>query len=236
MLPVKSSHLLVALLSFVLVNFFSCSPDRNAQNWIRKTERQWVKLEEKQPVWLETLDANALKNQLQFLSTSHEQAVAWMDKPLNSTVKNNIEDLDKRLKRAQIRLKRQQYDPSVYNLGLRLNTLYGHDQKLDTAAAVEMLEKYLDQAPLYYRQARQKLVSPEIAQCDSAVLQHIAGVTFLRGTLSKQLDGGQISAEKAKVLYKKIDRACFYMKDYLAWCRSAAFEARQLSEVSKPKN
>ena len=229
MLPVKSSHLLAALLSFVLVNFFACSPDRNAQNWMRKTEHQWAKLEKKQPVWLETLDANSLENQLQFLSMSQEQAGAWVDKPLNPAIKKNIENLDKRLKRAENRLKLQQHDPSVYNLGLRLYTLYGHDQKLETAH-LEMLEKHLDQAPQYYQQARQKLVSPETSQCDSAVLQHIAGVTFLRGALSKQLNSSQIPAGKTKVLDKKIKRACFYMKDYLAWCRSVAFEARQLPE------
>ncbi|AEE48074.1 hypothetical protein [Haliscomenobacter hydrossis] len=232
MLPVKSSHFIVALLSFVLVNFFACSPDRNAQNWVRKTERQWVKLEKKQPAWLETLDAHSLNNQLQFLSMSQEQAVAWVGKPLNPAIKKNIENLDRRLKRAQTRLKLQQNDPSIYNLGLRLYTLYGHDQKLETAK-VEMLEKYLDQAPQYYRQARQKLASPEASRCDSAVLQHIASVTFLRGALSKQLDGSQITVEKTKVLYKKINRACFYMKDYLAWCRSVAFEARQLSKFTK---
>ena len=33
--------------------------------------------------------------------------------------------------------------------------------------------------------------------------------------------------EKKAFLQEKIDRACFYMKDYLAWCRSMAFELRE---------
>jgi hypothetical protein len=113
----------------------------------------------------------------------------------------------------------------VYNFGLRLQTLYSNKTTLEKTD-LKKLELYLGQAERYYELARQKLKNPLAASCDSAVHQHIAGITYLLTQLSPKLDSTKLPKEKNAFLQKKIDRDCLYMKDYLAWCRSMAFELK----------
>ena len=198
----KSSIVYLTLSLLTLVVFWSCSPDRNAQNWIRKTTKHWAKLERRQPAWLETLDSSALHTQLFFLNNSQEEASTWLAKPLDPAIKTNLIQLRDELKTAQTRLQLQQTDPSIYNFGLRLRHLYSAKTTLQSTD-LEKLENYLDQVPLYYQRARQKLRSPEPSLCDTAVQQHIKGITFLRGPLQEQLENDQIPVEKRKLLSKK---------------------------------
>jgi hypothetical protein len=114
----------------------------------------------------------------------------------------------------------------VYNLGLRLQTLYSNKTTLEKTD-LEKLAVDLDQAGTYYELARTKLKKPIAESCDSAVHQHITGITFLLARLSPKLDSTKLPKEKKAFLQEKIDHACFYMKDYLAWCRSMAFELRE---------
>jgi predicted DNA-binding protein YlxM (UPF0122 family) len=220
----KFSHLLQLFILLVFASSFACSPNQNAQNWVRKTERQWSSWEKSQPQWLETLDTATLQEQLAFLTTAQQKAQNWLGKPIDTAIKLNIENLHSRLELAQNRLKRQQTDPSVYNLGLRLQTLYSNKTTLEKTD-LKKLAVYLDQAGRYYDLALQKLKNPLAASCDSAVHQHIKGVTFLLLQFKPKLEKLQVSQENTSIL-QKIDRSCFYMKDYLAWCRSRAFEMR----------
>ena len=220
------SHLLQLFILLVIASSFACSPNQSAQNWVRKTEHQWSSWEKSQPQWLETLDTSALQKQLAFLTTAQQKAQNWLDKPIDTAIKLNIENLHSRLELAQNRLKRQQTDPSVYNFGLRLQTLYFNKAALQIKD-LEKLADHLDKARSYYDLARAKLKTPIAASCDSAVHQHIKGITFLLARLSPKLDSTKLPKEKKAFLQKKIDHACFYMKDYLAWCRSAAFELRE---------
>jgi exonuclease VII large subunit len=220
----KFSHLLQLLILLVFASSFSCSPNQNAQNWVRKTERQWSSWEKKQPQWLETLDTSSLQEQLTFLTTAQQTAQKWLGKPIDTAIKINIENLHARLTLAKNRLERQQIDPSVYNLGLRLQTLYSNKTTLEKTD-LEKLAAELDQAGRYYDLARTKLKKPIAVRCDSAVHQHIAGITFLLSQFKPKLEKLQVSQEKISIL-QKIDRTCFFMKDYLAWCRSMAFEMR----------
>lgn len=153
------------------------------------------------------LDSSALVTRLQFLQTAQKEAEEWAEKPIDPLIKSNVEDLKLNFQEVQTRLELQQKDPSLYNLGLRLQA----------TADTNAWEKYLDEAPKYYQQARKKLLAPDPLLCDSAIQQHIRSITFLQTLAATQ--------EKAR-LDRKISRACFYMKDYLAWCRSSAFEAR----------
>lgn len=220
----KFSLLLQLFILLVFASSFSCSPNQSAQNWVRKTERQWSSWEKSQPQWLETLDTSTLQKQLAFLTTAQQKAQNWLGKPIDTAIKLNIENLHSRLELAQNRLRRQQTDPSVYNLGLRLQTLYSNKTTLEETD-LKKLAADLDQAGRYYDLARQKLKNPLAASCDSAVHQHIKGVTFLLSQLKPKLEKLQVSQENTSIL-QKIDRSCFYMKDYLAWCRSMAFELR----------
>jgi len=221
----KFSHLLQLFILLVFASSFACSPNQSAQNWVRKTEHQWSSWEKSQPQWLETLDTTTLQEQLAFLTTAQQKAQNWLDKPIDTAIKINIENLHSRLELAQNRLKRQQTDPSVYNFGLRLQTLYSNKTTLEKTD-LKKLELYLGQAERYYELARQKLKNPLAASCDSAVHQHIAGITYLLTQLSPKLDSTKLPKEKNAFLQKKIDRDCLYMKDYLAWCRSMAFELK----------
>lgn len=220
----KFSLLLQLFILLVFASSFSCSPNQSAQNWVRKTEQQWNKWEKKQPQWLETLDTSTLQKQLAFLTTAQQKAQNWLGKPIDTAIKLNIENLHSRLELAQNRLRRQQTDPSVYNLGLRLQTLYSNKATLEETD-LKKLELNLDQSERYYALARAKLKKPIAASCDSAVHQHITGITFLLSQLKPKLEKLQVSQENTSIL-QKIDRSCFYMKDYLAWCRSMAFELR----------
>jgi hypothetical protein len=221
----KFSHLLQLFILLVFASSFACSPNQSAQNWVRKTEHQWSSWEKSQPQWLETLDTTTLQEQLAFLTTAQQKAQKWLDRSIDTAIKINIENLHARLTLAKNRLERQQIDPSVYNLGLRLQTLYSNKTTLEKTD-LEKLAADLDQAGRYYDLARQKLKNPLVASCDSAVHQHIKSVTFLLSQLKPKLEKLQVSQEKISIL-QKIERTCFYMKDYLAWCRSAAFELRE---------
>lgn len=203
----KSSYTPITLSTLFCLLLCSCSPNRSAQNWMHKTQRQWAKLEKQTPSWAEMLDSSALAARLQFLQSAQQEASAWAKRPIDPLIKRKIEELKSGFQETQTRLELQQKDPSLYNLGLRLQAI----------TDLKTWEKYLDEAPGYYRQARKKLSTPDPLLCDSAIQQHIRSITFLQ-TLAP-------SKEKAQ-LDRKISRACFYMKDYLAWCRSSAFEAR----------
>lgn len=203
----KSSYTPITLIGLLGLILCACSPNRSAETWIHKTQRQWGKLEKKTPAWTEMLDSSGLAVRLQFLQNAQQEAAEWEKKPIDPLIKRKIEELKSTFQETQTRLELQQKDPSLYNLGLRLQTI----------TDLESWEKHLDEAPKYYQQARKKLSTPEPLLCDSAIQQHIRSITFLQ-TLAP-------SKEKAQ-LDRKISRACFYMKDYLAWCRSSAFEAR----------
>lgn len=221
----KSSNTLLILGGLCLFILVACSPDRNALNWLHKTERHWVKLEKKQPEWAEMLDSTGLESRLDFLTTSLSKAQDWTKQPLDPAVKNKVSALHTRLKTAQDYLLKQQKDPSVYNLGLRLREQFAPDRPFEMSQ-LEKLQVQLDQAATYYQQARQKLKEPVPAQCDSAIAQHISSITYLREELGKKIAESDLPKLMGKQLEYKINRSCMYMKDYLAWCRSMAFEAR----------
>lgn len=201
------SYTPISLSSLLCLTLLACSPNQSAQNWMYKTQRQWSKLEKQTPQWTEMLDSSALAIRLQFLQSAQRAAAEWEKKPVDSAIKDKVTDLKLRFEQLQVRLEAQQKDPSLYNLGLRLQGI----------TDLQTLGKYLDEAPRYYQQARKKIAAPEPVLCDSAIQQHIRSINFLQTFATAQ--------EKAQ-LDRKISRACFYMKDYLAWCRSSAFEAR----------
>jgi hypothetical protein len=221
----KSSNTPLIVGGLCLLILVACSPDRSALNWLHKTERHWAKLEKKQAEWAEMLDSTALQNRLDFLATALTKTQDWTKRPLDPAVKNKLTTLSSRLQTAQDRLLSQQKDPSMYNLGLRLQELFPPDRPFDMSQ-LDNLQEHLDQAATYYRQAKQKLQKPTPAQCDSAIAQHISSITYLREDLGKKIMESNLPKVVSKELEHKIDQSCLYMKDYLAWCRSMAFEAR----------
>lgn len=221
----KSSNTPLILGGLCLTLLVACSPNRSALTWLHKTERHWAKLEQQQPEWPEMLDSAALQTRLDFLAKALHKTREWEKQTLEVAVKAKLTKLNKDLQAAQSRLGTQQKDPSSYNLGLRLRSLFTPDQPFEMKK-LENLEKYLDQAPQYYKQAKQKLREPVPSQCDSAIAQHISSITYLRETLGAKIAVSSLPQVKIKQLDQKIRKSCFYMKDYLAWCRSMAFEAR----------
>jgi len=221
----KFSHPLLLFILLVLTSFSSCSPNQRAQKWVRKTEYGWNKWEKSQPQWLEMLDSTALQEQLLFLNHARKMAQKWLHTPIDAAIKVNVKKMDSLLTKAKSRLERQQADPSVYNLGLRLQNLYPAKAKME-ASDLDKLTMHLDQAALYYNQARQKLKRPLAVKCDSAVHQHIKSITFLLEDLSAQIDLLNLSTPRSKAMHAKVEQAVLYMKDHLAWCRSMAFELR----------
>lgn len=221
----RSSNTPLILGGLCLTILAACSPDRSALNWLHKTERHWAKLENKQPEWPEMLDSAALRSRLDFLAEVLGKTQEWEKQALDAAVKTKLTNLGTDLEAAQSRLKTQQTDPSSYNLGLRLRSLFTPSQPFEMKK-LEDFENYLDQASVYYRQAKQKLQSPAPSQCDSAVVQHIISITYLREELGAKIAESNLPNLKIKQLNQKISNSCLYMKDYLAWCRSMAFEAR----------
>lgn len=221
----KFSNTPLILSGLCLIILVACSPDRSALNWLNKTERHWSKLEKKQPEWAEMLDSTALESRLNFLATTLTKAQDWTKQPLDPAVKNKVSALSTRLQTAQDHLLSQQKDPCVYNLGLRLREQFSPDRPFEMSQ-MENLQEQLDQAATYYRQAKQKLREPAPARYDSAIAQHISSITYLREELGKKIAESSLPKVMSKQLEYKINQSCMYMKDYLAWCRSMAFEAR----------
>lgn len=221
----KSSYTPLILSGFCLFILVACSPDQTALNWLRKTERHWAKLEKKQPEWAEMLDSTALENRLDFLTKALSKAQDLTRQSLNPAVKNKVSALSTRLQTAQSQLLGQQKDPCVYNLGLRLREQFAPGRPFQMSQ-LEKLQLHLDNADTYYQQARQKLKEPVPAQCDSAIIQHVSSITYLREELGKKIAASNLPKVMSKQLEYKINQSCLYMKDYLAWCRSMAFEAR----------
>lgn len=221
----KSSNTPLILGGLCLSILLACSPDRSALNWLNKTERHWAKLENKQPEWAEMLDSTALESRLYFLATALTKAQDWTKQAIDPAVKNKVSALNNRLQTAQDRLLSQKKDPTVYNLGLRLREQFSPDRPFEMSQ-LDNLQKHLDQAATYYRQAKHKLQEPAPAQCDSAIAQHISSITYLREELGKKIMESNLPKVMSRQLENKINRSCLYMKDYLAWCRSMAFEAR----------
>lgn len=221
----KSSYKPLILGGLSLCILVACSPDHSALTWLRKTERHWAKLEKTQAEWPEMLDSSALQNRLDFLATALDKAQEWGKQSVAPAVKNKITTLSTRLQTAQNRLLSQQNDPSVYNLGLRLRELFPPDRPFDMSQ-LDNLQELLDQAATYYRQAKQKLQEPTPTQCDSAIAQHISSITYLREDFGKKIMGSDLPKVMSKQLEYKINQSCIQMKDYLAWCRSMAFEGR----------
>lgn len=222
----KSSNTPLILGGLCLLSILvACSPDRSSLNWLHKTERHWVKLEKKQPEWPEMLDSTALQNRLDFLVTALNKAEELTKQPLSPAIKNKLTTLSSHLQTAQDRLLSQKKDPCVYNLGSRLREQFAHDRAFEMSQ-MERLQEQLDQAATYYRQAKQKLREPAPARYDSAIAQHISSITYLREELGKKIMEGDLPKVMSKQLEYKINQSCMYMKDYLAWCRSMAFEAR----------
>ncbi|WP_421795118.1 hypothetical protein [Haliscomenobacter sp.] len=221
----RSSNTPLILSGLCLLILIACSPDGSALKWLHKTERHWAKLEKEQPEWAEMLDPTALESRLDFLATALTKAQDWTKQPLDPAVKNKVSALSNRLQTAQDHLLSQQKDPCVYNLGLRLQEQFSPDRPFEMSQ-LEKLQLQLDQAANYYQQARQKLTEPVPAQCDSAIAQHISSITYLREELGKKIMDSNLPKVMSKQLEYKINQSCLYMKDYLAWCRSMAFEAR----------
>lgn len=221
----KSSYKPLILGGLSLCILVACSPDQSALTWLRKTERHWAKLEKTQAEWPEMLDSSALQNRLDFLAAALDKAQEWEKRPVAPAVKNKLTTLSTRLQTAQNRLLSQQKDPSVYNFGLRLRELFPPDRPFDMSQ-LDNLQGLLDQADTYYQQAKQKLKEPAPTQCDSAIAQHINSITYLRENLGKKITESNLPKVMSKQLGYKIDQSCMQMKDYLAWCRSKAFEGR----------
>jgi hypothetical protein len=212
---------LLCLFSLCITCLWHCSPERSALNWLRQTERRWQKLQKQQPEWLETLDSLQWQKQGQFLENALQNAETWLAKPIDAAIKKKLSTLQKKLSQAKAELARQSSDARVYNLAFRLQNLASADTTF-SAATLAALDLQLGAARAYYNRAHQKLQNPQPSLCDSAVLQHIRGMTYLREGLQPKL----AQLPQAKGLAEKMEAAYVPMKDYLAWCRAKVLEGR----------
>ncbi len=87
----KSSYTPLILVGLCLSILVACSPDRSALNWLHKTERDWAKLEKKQPEWPEMLDSAGLHSRLNFLAEALSKTQEWEKKSAGCSRQNQVD-------------------------------------------------------------------------------------------------------------------------------------------------
>ena len=120
-------------------------------------------------------------------------------------------------------LRQLQNDPGAYNLGAHLQSV------LSTAPAPAadpwpVVDTLLHQSASFYDQAKKILQSPEYDPTLQAIAQQEQTLSWLEDELPGTLRNAPLDDARINKLEAGITKARFAVKDYLAYCRSLAFE------------
>jgi hypothetical protein len=213
----------------LLFIFSACTPDQQYQIAAGSIKKNWQKTAYATKEWPELLsvseinDATLVINKsLNTLNTFQGMSLAIMLRKDEAAIRNTLTEARKTLERLQ-------KDPSFYDFSARLNAKLAQadgamDQKLQTIAPL------LPLAEAYYRQAKLNLRPIDPTLCSAAVGEHIQGVSFLDQDIAKTLPPAEWSTKAKADFQKNLFQTKLALKDYLAWCRSQAFELRKRSQ------
>lgn len=215
------------LLFFSSLLFFSaCTPDQQFQIALGTIKRNWKKTAYVSKEWPELLSLSEINADKLVLKKSIQSLNSFHGKSLSIKLRKDEADLRNILDEAATDLERLQNDPTFYNFSDRLRAKLSLkagsiDAQLKTIAAL------LPIAEAYYHQAKLNLHPREPSLCKAAVDQHIMGVAFFDQKLLKSIATVDWPSQEKEDFQKNLFQAKLALIDYLAWCRSQAFELRK---------
>lgn len=235
-IPTRSSYSstdnslrLYQLLLFSSLLFFSaCTPDQQYQIAAGSIKKSWKKTAYVAKQWPELLSTTEINAATQVIKEGLNTLNAFEGKSLSIKLRKDEADLRNILNEAATNLERLQKDPSFYDFSARLKAKRSRvDDSLD--AQLKAIAPLLPLAEAYYHQAKLNLRPTDPTRCSAAVDLHIQGVTFLDQNLEKGILAVDWPDKAKEDFQKNLFQAKLALKDYLAWCRSQAFELRKRS-------
>jgi len=213
----------------LLFLFSACTPDQQFQIAAGSIKKNWQKTAYATKEWPELLSVEELNDVNQVINKSLNTLNSFQGKSLAIKLRKDEAALRNALTEARNTLERLQKDPSFYDFSTRLKAKLTQadgamDQKLQTIAPL------LPIAEAYYRQAKLNLHPSDPTLCSAAVERHIQGVAFLDQNLAQAIATVDWPNQAKTDFQKNLFQTKLALKDYLAWCRSQAFELRKRSQ------
>jgi hypothetical protein len=227
---------IVASLSFywpifisLLFIFSACNPDQQYQIAAGSIKKDWQKTVYATKEWPELLSVSEINDATLVINKSLNTLNSFQGKPIAIKLRKDEASIRNTLTEARNTLERLQKDPSFYDFSARLKAKLvqanrAMDQKLQTIAPL------LPLAEAYYGQAKLNLHPSDPTLCSAAVDGHIQGIAFLDQDIAKALPPDEWSTKAKEDFQKNLFQTKLALKDYLAWCRSQAFELRKRSQ------
>ncbi len=213
----------------LLFIFSACTPDQQYQIAAGSIKKNWQKTAYTTKEWPELLSVSEINDATLVINKSLNTLNSFQGKPLAIKLRKDEAALRNILTEARNTLERLQKDPSFYDFSARLKAKLvqaggAMDQKLQTIAPLLPLSE------AYYGQAKLNLHPTDPTLCSAAVEGHIQAVVFLDQDIAKTLPPTEWSTKAKADFQKNLFQTKLALKDYLAWCRSQAFELRKRSQ------
>jgi hypothetical protein len=213
----------------LLFIFSACTPDQQYQIAAGSIKKNWQKTAYATKEWPELLSVSEISEATLVINKSLNTLNSFQGKSLAIKLRKDEAAIRKTLTEARNTLERLQKDPSFYDFSARLKAkLSQSDDSMDSQ--LKTIAPLLPLAEAYYRQAKLNLHPSDPTLCSAAVDGHIRAVAFLDLDIAKTLPTAEWSAKYKADFQKNLFQTKLALKDYLAWCRSQAFELRKRSQ------
>jgi hypothetical protein len=213
----------------LLFLFSACTPDQQYQFAAGSIKKNWKKTAYTTKEWPELLTATEINTTSLLIKESIINLNSFQGKSLSIKLRKDEADLLNVLNEAATTLKRLQKDPSFYDFSARLQAKLGQADA-PMAQKLQTISPLLPLAETYYRQAKLNLHPTDPTLCSAAVEKHIQSVAFLDQNLAHAIAAVDWPNQAKADFQKNLFQTKLALKDYLAWCRSQAFELQKRSQ------
>ncbi len=206
------------------IGLFSCQSDADRLNQIEQAfDTDWQTAIPAGPAGLPLPTADGVRQAWELCRATEKKIKEFQPQSLAGAGAAAYQHLQSSLTERRNYLRQLREDPGIYNLGMHLRSAFpaGPETVDDTWQTVDSL---LHQSASFFDQAKRILENPEYDPTLQAIAEQEETLSWLEnelpGTL-RQYPPDNLQIEK---LEAGITKARFAVKDYLAYCRSLAFE------------
>ncbi len=203
----------------------ACTPDQQYQMTARAIKNQWRDAAFSKKEWPELLTFSEIQSSEDFIQNKLRQLANYQFKSLSAHNQADLNTLQIALQKVDTTLQKLRKDPTQYDFAQRLQATFSQSD-LSSDQKLRGIARQLPLAGSYYQHAKENLQPADAQLCAAAVERHVSGLTYLNREINLALQQNNLPKADRAVFQNDFNRMKLALMDYLAWCRSQAFELR----------
>jgi len=129
-------------------------------------------------------------------------------------------------------LKEMETDPSYYLIYPAIQSIL-NDESIEMNDRLLVISQKLEKSTAYFEQAKQNLQNPSLKPTLSAIQKLSKNYFFYRDTLSDLIEKSSLIDDEKQKCIQNTQLAALQIKDYLAFCKSALYNANSNSSLEQ---